>query len=108
MTEAIAAKNSIYQNSDLAQITHIIYAYKISIDEDTTESGYCDDDEVGGGTILMDLLKNKSNMFIWVTRMKKGPNIGEARFTHIKNCATNLLQSEDIPNEPTFNNIIFN
>ena len=108
ITQAIAAKNSIYQNSELAQATHIIYAYKISIDEETTESGYCDDDEVGGGKILMDLLKNKSNMFICVTRKKKGPNIGEARFTHIKTCATNLLQREDIPNEPTFNNIIFN
>ena len=110
LSQAIAAKNSIFQSPNLAQATHIMYAYNVNADGETEESGYSDDDEVGAGTILMDLLKShkKTNMFICVTRIKKGSNIGEVRFTHIKTCAKELLQSEDIPAEPTFNNIILN
>ena len=110
ISQAIAAKNSIFQSPNLSQATHIIYAYKIGTDGDTVESGYCDDDEVGAGTLLMELLKTqkKTNMFVCVTRMKKGANIGEVRFTHIKNCAKKALESEDLAEEPTFNNIIFN
>ena len=108
-TQAIAAKNAIFHSPELSQATHIIYAYKMGITEDTIQSGYSDDDEVEAGSMLMELLnsENRTNIFVCVTRIKNGPNIGAARFTHIKNCAKQLLNSDRLPEEPTFNNIIF-
>ena len=110
LNQAIAAKNSIFQNPDLAQATHIIYAYTIGEDRENIESGFFDDDEVGSGRMLMNLLQTekKSNMFICVTRQKNGPNIGDVRFTHIKNSAKEALISKDLPEDPDFNHIIFN
>ena len=108
-TQAIAAKNAIFQSPELSQATHIIYAYKMGIADETIQSGFSDDDEVEAGSMLMQLLEseNRTNIFVCVTRIKNGPNIGAARFTHIKNCAKQLLNSDRLPEEPTFNNIIF-
>ena len=118
LQQASAAKNAIYQNPELATATHIIYAYRIGDSRENMETGFSDDDEVGGGSILMELLeKNKlSNVFICVTRMKRGFNIGPIRFTCIEKCAKEILlkeQSEEIEETeeaedlPVFNQICF-
>lgn len=107
---AIAARNAILQNPDLAQATHIIYAYKFG-DADLAESGFSDDSEVGGGKIMMDLINesNLTNIFICVTRKKNGFNIGQLRFTHIKTCVNNLIHHYDEEQaEPTFHHVTFN
>ena len=107
--QATAARNAIYQDPALCRATHIMYAYRIGNSGDNVESGFHDDDEVGGGSILMNLLesKNITNTFISVTRMKNGPNIGPSRFKHIENCAKELLVNVD-ESEPTFNYLQFN
>ena len=95
--QAIAARNAILQNPELSAATHIIYVYKFGIDGETTESGYSDDKEVGTGEILMEKIEqsNLTNVFICVTRLKKGNNIGPSRFTYIKRCADKLIEIRD-------------
>ena len=51
--QATAAKNAIYQDPALCKASHIIYAYRIGNNGDNVESGFHDDDEVGGGSIIM-------------------------------------------------------
>ena len=53
------------------------------------ESGFFDDDQVGGGSVLMKLLQSEhtTNTFTPVTHIKNGYNIGAVRFTHIENSA---------------------
>lgn len=108
--QAIAAKNAILQNPELSTATHIMYAYKFGIDGEATESGYSDDKEIGAGEILMDKIEqsNLTNVFICVTRLKKGSNIGPSRFTYIKRCADNLIENRNELHEPSFHNITFN
>ena len=107
--QASAARNAIYQNPDLATATHIMYAYKLGSSVDAVESGFSDDSEILGGSLLMSLIEieNRTNVFICVTRVKQGPNIGPARFTHIKACAQELLQHGN-SDEVIFNHITFN
>ena len=107
--QAVAARNAIYQSPELSTSTHIMYAYKLGTLGDAIESGFSDDNEIEGGSLLMNLIEinNQSNVFICVTRAKNGPNIGPARFTHIKKCAQELLLKR-LPAEPTFNNLTFN
>ena len=107
--QASAALNAIYQNPALSTATHIMYAYKIGKNGESPESGFSDDDEIGGGSLIMSLIEieNSNNVFVCVTRKKKGPNIGPARFTHIKSCTQELLQHVQ-PADPDFNNIVFN
>ena len=97
--QAIAAKNSIFQNPDLSTCDHMIYAYRIKDGEGKIQSGYSDDHETKGGKILFDLLveKDKKEHFLCVTRLKKGNNIGPVRFELIKKAATQVL---DMPNKP--------
>ena len=108
--QASAARNAIYQNPDLSTATHLIYAYKFGSirSGDSVESGFSDDNEIEGGSLLMSLIEmeNRSDVFICVSRIKNGPNIGPARFTHIKTCAQELLQNGSTY-EPTFNHISF-
>lgn len=104
--QAAAARNAIYQDASLCRATHIIYAYRIGVNGENVESGFFDDEEVGAGKELMNLLetKNITNRFLCVTRIKNGSNIGPVRFTHIKTCATAMLEQDD-QLEPTFNQL---
>ena len=97
--QAIAAKNSIFQNPDLSTCDHMIYAYRIKDEEDKIHSGFSDDHETKGGKILFDLLeeKDKQEHFLCVTRLKKGYNIGPVRFELIKKAAIQVL---DMPGKP--------
>lgn len=93
---ATAAKNAIYQNPDLVNATHMMYAYKKGTVEGLIFSGFSDDNEIQGGSKLMELIETKklTDIFICVTRIKNGPNIGPVRFTHIETCAKELLAKE--------------
>ena len=75
-----------------------MYAYRIGDSGDNIESGFSDDEEVGGGSILMRLLESNklTNIFISVTRVKSGSNIGAIRFKCIENCAKEILLNNDI------------
>ena len=107
--EASAALNSIFQHPELSSATHIMYGYKLGKTGINVESGFSDDDEIGGGSLVMSLIEasNCTNVIVCVTRKKKGPNIGQARFTHIKTCTDELLKAEDHV-DPDFNSISFN
>lgn len=90
---AAAARNSIFQHPTLAESTHVIYAYKTTSDLGIVESGFSDDGEYQAGNILMNLINDYkfTNIFLAVTRLKKGRNIGNRRFEIIEEVATNLL-----------------
>ena len=109
LEQAVAAKNAIYQNPKLADASHIMYAYKIGGTGDAIESGFFDDSEIQGGSKLMELIndENAKDIFICVTRLKRGSNIGPARFTHIVNCAKEVIDHTDRHEDPTFNRIVF-
>ena len=111
--QAIAARNALYQNPELATATHIMYAYRFGTQGESVQSEFSDDSEIGGGKILMELLDDNEtiNTFISVTRIKKGPNIGPARFRHIQTCANDALSAideEEDESGPTFNQIKLN
>ena len=115
-TQAVAARNSIYQSPKLSKSSHIMYAYKIGGPGESIESGFADDNEINGGTLLMNLIEKEklTNIFLCVTRIKNGPNIGQNRFDHIKNCAKNVIQvtnsddeNEEVKEAPVFNRIMF-
>lgn len=107
--QATAARNSIFQNPDLAKATHLMYAYKVGTQGVSMTSGFSDDNEIQGGSTLMNLLNTeiRTDVFLAVTRIKNGANIGPARFTHIKTCAQELLRKQELSDEPTFNHTIF-
>lgn len=76
------------------------------------ELGYCDDDAVWSRVILMNILEsqNISNMFVCLSRIEKRVQYWRGQIhTHLeyKNNCKEVYQSEDIPEEPIFNNIIF-
>lgn len=106
--QATSAKNAIYQNPDLLNATHIMYAYKTGTTEGLINSGFSDDNEIQGGSKLMDLINTKklTDIFICVTRIKNGPNIGPICFTHIESCAKELLAKEK--QLETFKHTLFN
>lgn len=107
--QAAAALNAIYRNPELATASHRIYAYKLGIPggETTVQSGYTDDGETEGGHRLMNLIniRNLTNVFICVTRLKEGPNIGKMRFKLIEKCAEELLSAEDFKEDPIFHRV---
>lgn len=103
VNQAAAAKNAIYQNRLLAKANHIMYTYRIGDSGDNIEYGFSDDEEVGGGNILMKLLElnNLANIFICVTRIKSGSNIGAIRFKCIEDCAKQILLKTDLEGDET-------
>ena len=95
-SEATAARNAIFQNPELAKSSHIIYAYKITSPLGQTESGFSDDGENNAGKLLLDMIDDRkiSNVFLCITRLKQGPNIGKIRFELIRKAATEALDTE--------------
>ena len=71
--EAAAALNSIYQHPELSSATHIMYAYKLGNSGNNVESGFSDDDEIGGGSLIMRLIEKEkcTNVIVCVTRKKR-------------------------------------
>ena len=100
--QASAARSAIFQEPNLAEAKHIIYAYAFSNSDGDVFSGYSDDGEIGGGElILKEIEKAKSmNTFICVTRIKEGGNIGKNRFELIKTCAKDAISADNSFDHP--------
>lgn len=100
--QAIAAKNAIMQNPYLSNCDHLIYAYRLKDNLDDIEYGYSDDRETKAGKLLYDILleQDKTNVFLCVTRLKNGDNIGQDRFNLIKSTAIDVLSLPLKPEVP--------
>jgi len=77
-------------NKKIAIATHNMYAYRIIHDSKVLE-GREDDGEGGGGDKILYILqiKKAENIIIIVTRWYGGIHLGQTRFKHITDCATN-------------------
>ena len=65
----------------------------------TTTSDFSDDGEIGAGRHMYQMLSsmNKTETFVYVTRIRNGGNIGDVRFECIKNQAEEVLNMEVKP-----------
>ena len=98
MDEVKKAYFALLQNFKTAAAHHIMYTYSFSEESSTTDQqvihqGHSDDGEYGGSQVLTRLFKESklSNIFLSVSRIHNGPNIGRKRFDLIEACARSVL-----------------
>ena len=92
--EAAAARSALLQDPEVAKAHHISYAYLIS-DETGETSGQSDDGETGASEILRTVIEEKklTNLFLAVSRLHNGPNLGKKRFEIIRTTALDVLEN---------------
>ena len=100
--QAAAARNSIFQK--FTNEHHITYAYTINSKDKPITRGHNDDLETGGSKVLNKYINEEliSNVFLCVTRIKNGPNIGRIRFDLIEEAAKLARAKFDERIEPVF------
>ena len=91
--EAIQALRAISQDEHLVRSDHIMYAYNFTDAEGQTKSGYFDDKEWRGSSVLASLLEQKSatDVILIVTRKFGGTHLGKKRFELIKEVALEVI-----------------
>ena len=84
---------TLYQNRNVANAEHNIYAYRYRVGANVQE-GYSDDGEHGASKHLLELLQKESctDAMLVCTRWFGGIHIGQKRFDHINNCSKNALE----------------
>ena len=99
---ATAARNAILANPERAKSDHVMYAYKYS-NEFGTHTGFSDDSEIAGSRIIDSYLQNEEidNIFICVTRLKKGQNIGRIRFELIEEVTKEIIKLSKFSDPPS-------
>lgn len=99
--EAIAARNAIFQT--LPHADHVIYAYNLTKGEGQSLYGHDDDGEIGASQRLKNTIieSGKTNVFVAVTRHKKGGNIGPIRFEMVEEIGKTALQTLSTTYHPT-------
>ena len=104
LDEATAARNSIFQNYKNEH--HITYAYTVNagIDGKKPLQGHSDDREISGTKKLNELIVENEllNIFLCVTRVKNGSNIGPVRFDLIDEAAKLAYELYDSSSQPVF------
>ena len=73
---------------------HILLGYSIPGMPRFRHEEYCDDKEIGGGKVIMNIIKrNKlSNIAIFVVRVQKGDKIGPKRFDMIRQAVESVMK----------------
>ena len=99
--EAAAARNALFQN--LPDADHVIYAYNLTKGDGTFLYGHDDDSEIGASKKLKECIveSGKTNIFVAVTRYKKGGNIGPIRFEIIEEICKTVLKTEPAEYNPS-------
>ena len=92
VAEASAAWSALLQDPEVAKAHHISYAYSIS-DETGETSGQSDDGETGASELIKTVIEDKklTNVFLAVSRLHNGPNLGKKRFEIIRATALDAL-----------------
>ena len=94
--EAALAREALFQDPNVSTASSIMYAYRLLDHNHQVVRGYSDDREwLGGQTLdhLLDELK-QDGVFVAVSRHHNGPNLGPARFDHIKATAQAAIDME--------------
>ena len=96
--EAIQALRAITQHERLARPDHVIYAYNFTNAEGQTKSGYFDDKEWRGSSVLCSVLEQKSvtDAILIVTRKFGGTHLGKKLFDLIKQVATEVVDQYNV------------
>ena len=95
--DAVSARNALFQNTAIAAAEHIVYAYRIDTHDGIFEMGNSDDGECRGSEILVRLLEceERDNIFLAVSRVRCGGNIGKRRFELIKQAGEEAMHLLD-------------
>ena len=93
--EACLARDALYQNMSLSQAHHVIYAYRFTDNSGEQHEGFSDDGEVRGSMEFRKVLDRlgKNNIFVAVTGIHNGPNIGQRRFDFIRKVTEEVLDN---------------
>lgn len=91
--DAVRARDALFQDVSVAKAEHIMYAYHIETEEGVVESGNSDDQEYKGSDILVRYIQDKKldNIFVAVSRIHKGPNLGRKRFYLIRQACSDVI-----------------
>ena len=92
--DAVKTRNALFQDEVVAASHHIMYAYRIDTDDGIFVTGNSDDGECMGSDILVKLLDKlkMDNVFLAVSRIHQGPNLGRKRFELIHQVGEEALQ----------------
>ena len=93
MGEAVQALRSLSQDESSINSDHAMYAYNFTDPEGNNRSGYYDDGEWKGSTVLSSILEDRklSDVILIVTRKFGGVFLGKKRFQLIKKAAAEVL-----------------
>ena len=91
--EGVKAVRAMLQDRDCVQSDHIMYAYKLLDENGQTLSGYYDDKEWKGASVLANIIEEKDLccFILIVTRKYGGINLGKRRFELIKKVACEAI-----------------
>ena len=91
--DAVRARDALFQDPAVASADHLMYAYHIDVGEGIFESGNSDDREYKGSDVLVKFIQNQDieNIFVAVSRIHSGPNLGGRRFQLIKQACADVL-----------------
>ena len=94
LEDAVKSRDALFQDESVALAEHIMYAYRIDTEDGIFETGNSDDGECNGSKVLVKLLDNlkMENVFLAVSRIHRGPNLGKQRFELIKQAGEEALQ----------------
>ena len=93
MGEAVQALRSLLQDESSINSDHAMYAYNFTDPEGNNRSGYYDDGEWKGSTVLSSILEDRklSDVILIVTRKFGGVFLGKRRFQLIKQAAAEVV-----------------
>ena len=96
LDEAAQAREALFLDPYVSKADSTMYAYRFMNENLDIVRGFSDDREWLGGGTLHKLLEenNDDNVFVAVSRHHKGPNLGIARFAHIKEAAKSAIDLE--------------
>ena len=91
--DAVRAKDALLQDLQVASADHLMYAYHIDNEDGVFASGNSDDGEIKGSEIIVNYLQENKleNVFVAVSRIHKGPNLGKQRFNLIKQSCVDVI-----------------
>ena len=91
--EAVRALRALNQDELLVKSDHVMYAYNFVDPEGNTKSGYFDDKEWRGSSVLSAVIDQRSltNVILIVTRKFGGVHLGKKRFELIKQVANDAV-----------------
>ncbi|KAJ2513741.1 hypothetical protein GGH20_005105 [Coemansia sp. RSA 1937] len=93
-----AVRDTLLQDKKIAQATHNILAYRITLDNGSVSQDNDDDGETAAGKRLGHLLHvlNAQNLVVVVTRWYGGTHLGPDRFKLINNAARLALDQSGL------------